>query len=603
MSDFQFTCPHCNQQLEVSEDDLGQTVLCPTCQEQITLAKPTPALRVARIATVAQPPARTVDQKPLVMRMPARRQVHLVSQVGGLQNASRVRLPGQQVTAQPPPLPNTAAQSESVGTPLFLYIPLSRLIFMSFLSFGLYECYWVYKNWRYVKERDNLKISPVSRGWFIFFYCLQLFQRIHDDKVARSVQMPQFSPGWLFTGWFTLSCIAYGLTRYEGSSFVAPFIPTFLFFLPVQRYVNTVCKKRNPAQTYYHWSSGHVVCVIWGITIWSAIFLITIFGAPMVSDNQHRSALSTALSVSDLPPGAPAVAARKANMPDPASPSLWDDEESTKAQTKVPAVESREDSAKAATQPAPQPDLTAQQSASAKEYLRLKSVVSTNLTTARSAREYNNWNEVLRQANAALALINDNAAARSLRDEAEALRDEANDNLTPRLILVATLNSNEVPALLSDGEQEWTTPVTLKLVSGHTFNFNASYENTRHYGCKQITVTANWQGRKKSQIVLVETLPAKVQFVFPVTNVIYSVFDGDRDGNLLGTSDRTYDLAPFKPHHLTFKAVGWQDKEVNVLCNEPGVPYRAHINMEPGTSTLPVEPIPEKKSWYSRHFK
>ena len=50
--------------------------------------------------------------------------------------------------------------------PLFLHIPVPRLILLSIASCGLYEAYWIYKNWRYIKERDGLNIRPFWRGVF-----------------------------------------------------------------------------------------------------------------------------------------------------------------------------------------------------------------------------------------------------------------------------------------------------------------------------------------------------------------------------------------------------------------------------------------------------
>ncbi len=40
MSNHQFTCPHCRQQLDVPEQLLGPTVACPSCGGQMALPKP-----------------------------------------------------------------------------------------------------------------------------------------------------------------------------------------------------------------------------------------------------------------------------------------------------------------------------------------------------------------------------------------------------------------------------------------------------------------------------------------------------------------------------------------------------------------------------------
>ena len=53
--------------------------------------------------------------------------------------------------------------------PLFLHVPVSRVIAMSIVSMGLYNAYWIYKNYRYVKERERSRIWPFWRGIFGFF--------------------------------------------------------------------------------------------------------------------------------------------------------------------------------------------------------------------------------------------------------------------------------------------------------------------------------------------------------------------------------------------------------------------------------------------------
>jgi len=177
--------------------------------------------------------------------------------------------------SSPPPIPATPAHAVGQATPLFLHVPVSRLIFMSIVSFSIYEMYWIYKNWHYVKERDNLDIRPFWRGCFGIFYCHGLLRRIHEDKEAGSVQMPLFSPGSLATGWVGLVIISIAVSRAPGiaATIISAFIPSFLCLVPIQNYVNSVSERRSPGQPYYRWSSGHVVCLVVGIIIWALLLI------------------------------------------------------------------------------------------------------------------------------------------------------------------------------------------------------------------------------------------------------------------------------------------------------------------------------------------
>jgi hypothetical protein len=167
---------------------------------------------------------------------------------------------------------NQQTQSQ---TPLFLRIPVSRLIFLSIASFGLYEAYWIYKNWRYIKERDGLNIRPFWRGVFGIFFCHSLLRRIHEDKEARSIQLPTFSPGGLATGWVIFIIVANIVSLAPGiaASIISALIPSFLFLVPVQNYINSIEEKRSPGQPFYGWSSGHIVCLVIGIIIWALLLI------------------------------------------------------------------------------------------------------------------------------------------------------------------------------------------------------------------------------------------------------------------------------------------------------------------------------------------
>lgn len=121
--------------------------------------------------------------------------------------------------SSPPPIPSAPTHAVQQVPPLFLHIPVGRLILMSIVSFSAYEMYWIYKNWRYVKERDKLNIRPFWRGWFGIFNCHSLLRRIYEDKEARSVEVPSFSPSALATGWVVLIIISNLISRAHNAGF------------------------------------------------------------------------------------------------------------------------------------------------------------------------------------------------------------------------------------------------------------------------------------------------------------------------------------------------------------------------------------------------
>jgi hypothetical protein len=154
--------------------------------------------------------------------------------------------------------------------PLFLRIPIARLVVLSILSCGIYEAYWIYDHWAHLKRKDGLKISPFWRGTLCVFFCYSLFKRIHSDAELRSVQAPPFSPGLLAAGWIGSIVITNVINVASGpvATVTALLVPTYLFFVPVQRFINSAARKIEPTQPYQPWSIGHVLCLVLGLAMW-----------------------------------------------------------------------------------------------------------------------------------------------------------------------------------------------------------------------------------------------------------------------------------------------------------------------------------------------
>lgn len=59
-------------------------------------------------------------------------------------------------------------------------ISTSKFIFFSLLSFGLYQIWWMYKEWRFLLQKDQLDIMPAFRAFFSIFFLYSLFNRIQQ---------------------------------------------------------------------------------------------------------------------------------------------------------------------------------------------------------------------------------------------------------------------------------------------------------------------------------------------------------------------------------------------------------------------------------------
>lgn len=163
--------------------------------------------------------------------------------------------------------------SGAVRKTMFFCIPVQRLVVMSILTAGIYEIYWIYKNFKYLKQRSYADIWPFWRGIFGILFLHSLLRAIHDDFQTNEIRTAEFRPMALATGWVMLMVI--GNVVGFASSTMSPLIsaliqlPAVLLLVPVQQYVNSVNFTANESVRHYHtWSAGHVVCLVLGILVW-----------------------------------------------------------------------------------------------------------------------------------------------------------------------------------------------------------------------------------------------------------------------------------------------------------------------------------------------
>lgn len=93
------------------------------------------------------------------------------------------------------------------ATPEPQYFPVSRLKFicMAVLTFGIYEIYWFYRNWAFVRDRDRVRIRPFWRAVCGPLWLQALIGDINERSGADVITKGQ-AVG-LFLAYIVLSCL------------------------------------------------------------------------------------------------------------------------------------------------------------------------------------------------------------------------------------------------------------------------------------------------------------------------------------------------------------------------------------------------------------
>ncbi|MGD0651193.1 MAG: hypothetical protein ABSA97_08660 [Verrucomicrobiia bacterium] len=155
------------------------------------------------------------------------------------------------------------------GQPIFFPVTPLKLVAMSIVTFGIYEIYWFYKNWKLIKQRTDRNIIPFWRAFFAVIFCYPCFEEIQQVAKSRGVSFPS-SPGFFAVVWIALT-----LTWRLPDPYGLVYWLTPLVLVPIQKVINDlnagVAPNHNPNARFSGWN-------ITGTIIGGILFVLSIVG-------------------------------------------------------------------------------------------------------------------------------------------------------------------------------------------------------------------------------------------------------------------------------------------------------------------------------------
>jgi len=160
------------------------------------------------------------------------------------------------------------------------FYPLAPLNFLvlSTLTFGLYESYWLYRNWKYIQGQRKSPMMPIARGIFSYIWFYPLFNALRQDSenrfAANKVQATLLAVAFsaLYVAIVLLSnVIDYASLLFDSMADAARFETAFytlwfaspLLFLPMLNYINWINSKDQSALRYNStWRIRHGVIAL-----------------------------------------------------------------------------------------------------------------------------------------------------------------------------------------------------------------------------------------------------------------------------------------------------------------------------------------------------
>jgi hypothetical protein len=87
-------------------------------------------------------------------------------------------------------------------------INVNKFVLLSIFSFGLYEIWWIYKTWRFFRQKEKLDIMPACRALFSIFFLYALFTKIMQYASVNKYKR-RFPPFACYIGFFAINFLAY----------------------------------------------------------------------------------------------------------------------------------------------------------------------------------------------------------------------------------------------------------------------------------------------------------------------------------------------------------------------------------------------------------
>lgn len=172
--------------------------------------------------------------------------------------------------------PEREVHSTSDVEPAFFNVGAGRFLVFDVISMGMFETYWSYRNWKYIRDHEGRSLSPFWRAGFGLFWMHDLMRSITQSTTLRAAAVPTHSPGALATGWVIGTIFCRIGNRFESVAFlvIIGWIISIACMMPIRGYINQANASMSPRRGDSSTGVGLVLMLLVGVVIWVAAFAL-----------------------------------------------------------------------------------------------------------------------------------------------------------------------------------------------------------------------------------------------------------------------------------------------------------------------------------------
>jgi hypothetical protein len=171
--------------------------------------------------------------------------------------------------AAPPALPDALPPPVEAA---YFHVAAWKFIVLSIVTFGIYELYWFYQNWRYIRERDRSDIRPFWRMVFSPIWCFSLCKDVnaHGGSISTGAAIG------VAAGYFLISAFA-RLPDPWWLTGLLSFVPLLLVLAQID-----ALNRARGARSEYHsrFKAAHVAISVFGALLLAMVVFSAFTGLP-----------------------------------------------------------------------------------------------------------------------------------------------------------------------------------------------------------------------------------------------------------------------------------------------------------------------------------
>ena len=154
-------------------------------------------------------------------------------------------------------------------------VALHKFVVLSFFSFGIYDFYWVYQNWRHAKQASGEKLSPLWRTFFVVpVWIFPLLRRIERSQPGD----PDPSTWKTDTLGVAYVVVAFAFLLPNAAGLVLS-ATSFIPLVPAVRVIATVnAAAGNPEGVNDRYSVANIATIAAGAFVYLILIVATILG-------------------------------------------------------------------------------------------------------------------------------------------------------------------------------------------------------------------------------------------------------------------------------------------------------------------------------------